>query len=1247
MASGREWKDTYTIEALLTGDASRLKKAVDRAKAILKKLEDDDGEVQIKGDSAPLQKSIRVAKAQLNTLKNSSASIDIDGNNEPLKRDIDESSKMIDALKKKASVIEMNAVGLERLKELQSIKVSSVDFDGEKVNIAPEFNTKVAESKISRFKSLLRSIPNRIRTKMDVDVDFDHRGIITRLGDVTDEFQRNMAKMARSIQSFAVVLGNQVKGGLLASLPALVPIVASLVPAVMALGNAIGVVGGGLIGLAGAFGVAGVAGLGFGGMVASVLARYNSDAFQATKESDKFTQAIERIKSTWNGIVDTNMASIFTTMTNAINGANNALGQMTPMFSGVAGVMEQASVKFQKFIDQSPIAERFFNMMNTTGVSVFETLLSAVGKFGAGFMQVFNLMEPLMVNMANGFQNLGQRFLEWSQKVGTEKNFQKFADYVQQALPLIGSIFGSTFQGIINLFASFGDNSLVIFETLAQMAERFKTWSSTIKESDGFQKFIQYVQEHGGTVISLIGNVIMVIVNLGIALADFGAVVLNVIDRIAEFTAELLKNHPIVGQIAGALVVLGGAFMMLLPFVIQGIAIFHQFITPLIKAYKQGTLLSTAVAVLKSAFMTLVGTVGTIIGVLALLVGSFMLLWETNEGFRTRVIEIWNQIKEHISNAVTAVKTFVQEIWGSLVEWWNQNNQNILEVVATVWSAILDTVQAVMTFLVPIVKVAWESIKTIISVALDLILGIVGVFFAVLNGDWSGAWEIIKSTALSIWEAITSGIDNVMAILTGLIGTNMEEVKNKVIQGWEAIKTRTELVWATFKTIISTAWESIKATTSAVLIALGVTIKSAWTSIKTTVSSIMTAVGVTIKTGWESIKSTVSAVMTAIGTAIKVGWNSIKSTVSAVMTAVGTAIKTGWNSIKSFVSSVMTALGATIKTAWNSIKSTISSVLNAIKSTVTSVWNSIKSAISSALNSIKSTTSSIWNSIKSVITSVLNGIKAGVTSAWNAIKSVITSVMSTIKSLITSAWNAIKSVITSVVNAIRNIISTTWNNIRNTVSSVSNSIKNTVSRIFNALKGIVTRAFNAVKSAVSNGMQQAYNTVTSFFGRFRTAGSNIVSNIASGIRGAIGKVTSAISSVTQRVRDFLPFSPAKRGALRDIMKVKIAGSIAENIKRTRNLPIRQMSRMTSGMKKVIDRFNPEVTPEFTGFNSGIRRAQMSARASLNHNIETQMEAPNMTIETNLHLGDRQYKGFVNDISKQQRSETQLEESYDM
>jgi TP901 family phage tail tape measure protein len=66
--------------------------------------------------------------------------------------------------------------------------------------------------------------------------------------------------------------------------------------------------------------------------------------------------------------------------------------------------------------------------------------------------------------------------------------------------------------------------------------------------------------------------------------------------------------------------------------------------------------------------------------------------------------------------------------------------------------------------------------------------------------------------------------------------------------------------------------------------------------------------------------------------------------------------------------------------------------------------------------------------------------------------------------------------------------------------------------------------------------------------RFYNAGKNIIGNIFLGIKSMINKPIDAIKNMVQKIRNMLPFSPAKEGPLRDIHKIRLIETIAENIK---------------------------------------------------------------------------------------------------
>lgn len=161
-----------------------------------------------------------------------------------------------------------------------------------------------------------------------------------------------------------------------------------------------------------------------------------------------------------------------------------------------------------------------------------------------------------------------------------------------------------------------------------------------------------------------------------------------------------------------------------------------------------------------------------------------------------------------------------------------------------------------------------------------------------------------------------------------------------------------------------------------------------------------------------------------------------------------------------------------------------------------------------------------------------------------------------------AAWEAVKAMASNLWNA----ITTAFGNIVTSVTTAGTNIVTSVQTAWDNVVTAITGAVGKAKTAAGNVMQGVIDTITGWFGSFASAGANIVGMIADGIMGAIGKVTGAIGSVTAKIREFLPFSPAKQGALRDIHKLNFGGTIADSINRDAYKPIQAVKAMTSGIR---------------------------------------------------------------------------------
>ena len=203
---------------------------------------------------------------------------------------------------------------------------------------------KAATTKIQWFKAMLRSIPNRHRTRLEVDGNQP----VTFFGQLRKglkDYNDKLDKLANDIRTFGTVFSNMIKGSLLSNISLLVPAIASVVPALMAVLNALGVVAGGALGVAGAFGVAGAGAVAFGAMGISALKMLSDGTLEATRETERYQASLESLKGAWAGLIKQNQAQIFNTLANAIDTAKVALAGLTPFINGVSKGIEQASAK--------------------------------------------------------------------------------------------------------------------------------------------------------------------------------------------------------------------------------------------------------------------------------------------------------------------------------------------------------------------------------------------------------------------------------------------------------------------------------------------------------------------------------------------------------------------------------------------------------------------------------------------------------------------------------------------------------------------------------------------------------------------------------------------------------------------------------------------------------------------------------------------------------------------------------------
>lgn len=99
-------------------------------------------------------------------------------------------------------------------------------------------------------------------------------------------------------------------------------------------------------------------------------------------------------------------------------------------------------------------------------------------------------------------------------------------------------------------------------------------------------------------------------------------------------------------------------------------------------------------------------------------------------------------------------------------------------------------------------------------------------------------------------------------------------------------------------------------------------------------------------------------------------------------------------------------------------------------------------------------------------------------------------------------------------------------------ANVHSAINNALINIVVAAQGMGGRFVSAISNAINSGLAAIRNIAGSFY----NAGVGLMSSFADGVRASAASAYNSVASVTSQIRNLLPFSPAKEGALSDLDK---------------------------------------------------------------------------------------------------------------
>ncbi len=136
--------------------------------------------------------------------------------------------------------------------------------------------------------------------------------------------------------------------------------------------------------------------------------------------------------------------------TKAIQAARTVLPKLTPLVKTAASALSDFMDGVLKGVKSGGFDE-FLDRMNSAAKKTLPSLLRSLKNVGKGLAGIFDAFLDFGPGMSSGIEDLTEKFADWGQSLKKSKGFTEFMDRVKQSAPALLSILGNLVTIFINV----------------------------------------------------------------------------------------------------------------------------------------------------------------------------------------------------------------------------------------------------------------------------------------------------------------------------------------------------------------------------------------------------------------------------------------------------------------------------------------------------------------------------------------------------------------------------------------------------------------------------------------------------------------------------------------------------------------------------------------------------------------------------------------------------------------------------
>jgi phage-related protein len=793
-----------------------------------------------------------------------------------------------------------------------------------------------------------------------------------------------------------------------------------------------------------------------------------------------------------------NLSSLETVFNSAgvqIIGLGKVIGNVWGIVLSVLAAASPLAEKFITFIEgKTGALDRFLNTKEASGEleAFFNRSGEIMAQFGDIFGNLFNGLGAIIkVNMqpGSGGEALLKFFQEGSAKLAILGDTAKearlseyFTNVVNNAKPLL-SLLGDIVGGFLRL----GENK-AIGETFTILAGA----------GPSFQKIATAAIESGPALAGLVVSV----AKFAAALSDSGAsqIFLNTLTGIANALTAVFEN-PIVNAIT---TVVGriGAFLLAMGLLNIGARIAFSYIGGIFASLFSTvgavfTFLARPIAILSQAFAFLTysanpvvaiigrlggvilsalgGPIGLVIGIITLLVGAFITLYNTSDTFRAQMDAIFASLAPVFAEVGAQIGDALKSVVLVLAD----TARTLISTLAPLLPVIAGAFAGIISALAPLIPIIVQLFGTIISAVLPLVATLITALIPAIAAVIGAVVPLIATLIGQLVPVFVQIIEAVLPLVTTLLDTLIPVFVTLIGAIIPVISTIIGALVPAISAILS-AVVPLVTTILGILIPIFTALVSAILPVITTIIDLL----VPVFTFLVGVIATVVQIVAALLIPIITFLIGVITGVINILPELGNIFSTVWQFIVDFVVAVLTNMINFINNGINLIFTGWKIVWGAIGSFFSDLWNYIVAFVNNALSNMARFIQNMITGIQNIWNNTWKGIGDFFARIWDLIVTGVQIYIATVKTVIVTVVNFISDFWNTMWSGIGAFFSSIWDGIVSAVKGfggmfgdVFNGIADIVTGAFENVTGIIRKSINGI-IGLANGAIRALNNIS-------------------------------------------------------------------------------------------------------------------------------------------------------------------------